>query len=70
MYWHDGGNMIWMLVFWAGVIVAGALGLRYALGSSRGGPAGESPEAILKRRYARGEIDRDEFESRLSDLRK
>jgi uncharacterized membrane protein len=30
----------------------------------------ESPELILKRRYAHGEIDRDEYERRLSDLRK
>jgi uncharacterized membrane protein len=27
-------------------------------------------ETILKRRYARGDIDRDEYERRLSDVRK
>lgn len=30
----------------------------------------ESPETILKRRYAGGQIDREEFERRLSDIRK
>jgi len=34
------------------------------------GPHGESPETILKQRYARGDLDRDEYERRLSDLRK
>ena len=32
-------------------------------------PAEESPELILKRRYARGEIDRDEYRALLDDLR-
>lgn len=27
-------------------------------------------ETILKRRYARGEVDREEYERRLTDLRK
>jgi uncharacterized membrane protein len=30
----------------------------------------ESPETSLKRRYARGDIDREEFDRRLTDLRK
>ena len=39
--------------------------------SARTGGANEdSPETILKRRYARGEIDRQEYEQRLADLRK
>jgi uncharacterized membrane protein len=29
----------------------------------------ESPEDILRRRYAAGEIDREEYEKALSDLR-
>ena len=30
----------------------------------------DSPEAILKRRYASGEVDREEYERKLTDLRK
>jgi len=30
----------------------------------------DSAEQILKRRYARGEIDRDDYERRLSDIRR
>jgi putative membrane protein len=39
-------------------------------GSAPGAPLEESPERIVKRRYARGEIDANEYERRLSDLRK
>ena len=35
----------------------------------RPGETREKPEAILRRRYASGEIDTDEFERRLSTLR-
>jgi len=34
------------------------------------GTGAESPEERLKRRYADGEIDREEYETRLKDLRK
>jgi putative membrane protein len=30
----------------------------------------ESPEEVLKRRYARGEINKEEYERMLSDLRR
>jgi len=30
----------------------------------------ESPEDLLKRRYARGEIGKEEYEKRLQDLRR
>lgn len=37
--------------------------------SRTGNSTTESPQDILKRRYARGEIDKDEYEKRLQDLR-
>ena len=33
-------------------------------------PGSESPELILKRRYAKGEIDHDAYERMLADLKK
>jgi uncharacterized membrane protein len=32
-------------------------------------PRGESAEEILKRRYANGEISKEEYEQKLNDLR-
>jgi putative membrane protein len=64
-WWHMG----WMLLFWVLVIVAIVWIVR-AFSGRGGGEPRETPEQILKRRYARGEIDKDEYERRLSDLRK
>lgn len=66
--------MGWMWIFWILVIVALAM-LAVALlrGFSRsdgGGRRRESPEEILKRRYASGEIEREEYQRRLEDLRR
>jgi putative membrane protein len=44
-----------------------ALVIRWLLGSSRGGsvsPSVKSPLDILKKRFARGEIEKEEFEER------
>jgi len=38
--------------------------------SQQGGAAGASSEERLRRRYAEGEIDKEEYETRLKDLRK
>jgi putative membrane protein len=38
--------------------------------TSHGQASTDTPETILKRRYARGEIDREDYERRLQDLRK
>ena len=66
-WWHMG----WMLLFWVMVIVAIVWIVRAFSGPGRGGgEPRETPEQILKRRYAQGEIDKDEYERRLSDLRK
>jgi putative membrane protein len=70
--WMDfGWHMGWMFLWW--VLGLACVGLfvwvlvRAATPTVR---EAESPELILKRRYAHGEIDRDEYERRLSDLRK
>jgi len=72
-WWPMGGMWLgWLLVL---VVLAAMIWLiaRAARGAGRRrGPqeSGETPEQILKRRYARGEIDREEYEQRLADLRR
>jgi putative membrane protein len=68
-YWFDGGHMIWMTLSWLiGILLlVGFLSVLFR--AVRPGEA-ESPEAILRRRYAAGEIDTEEFERRLATLRK
>ena len=65
--------MGWMGLWWL-VGVAVVLLLVWAVARASGLPGAgrteESPETILTRRYARGDIDREEFERRLTDIRK
>lgn len=72
----DGSHMGWM-GFWMTLWSVGALVILMLLvwlftRAVAGPPARteETPEQILKRRYARGEIDREDYERRLADLRK
>ena len=72
MPWDYGWNMGWMMtwgsIFWA-LIVLGVIWIVLRGGSFTASPS-EPPEAILKRRYAHGDIDHEEYEKRLNDLRK
>lgn len=68
-----GDHMGWMGLWWiVGVVLLLLLVWAVARASGLPGPSRteEPPETILKRRYARGDIDREEFERRLTDLRK
>jgi putative membrane protein len=67
--WGAGGlvMMLMMLVFW-GLIIAGLIvGLRWLIGQGRPMGRDEALE-ILRQRYARGEIDKQEFDARKRDL--
>ncbi|MTE14287.1 SHOCT domain-containing protein [Nocardia aurantiaca] len=79
MYWygHDmsGWGYAWMgvgmLVFWAVLIVGIALAVRFAV-SDRDRPGryeSPSPQELLAQRFARGEIDENEYTNRLAALR-
>jgi putative membrane protein len=59
-----------MLPFWAGLILLVVWGVRAVSGDGRGGGRPDRSNAlrILEERFARGEIDRDEFEARRSVL--
>ena len=56
-----------MLVFWGLVIAGLVLGVRWLAGLAQGTGRDEALE-ILRQRYARGEIDKQEFDTRRRDL--
>lgn len=73
--------IVMMVLFWGVVVAAGVLIFRGLSGTPRGGTAalhGPAPDGaassgrraldILDERFARGEIDRDEYEARRSAL--
>lgn len=62
------GMMLMMLVFW-GVVIAGiVIAIRW-LTSAAGGSKSDRALEILRERYARGEMNKDEFEAKQRDLR-
>ncbi|GMQ88691.1 MAG: hypothetical protein BMS9Abin09_0123 [Gammaproteobacteria bacterium] len=63
-----GGVFMW--IFWILLIIVIIAIVKAATGrgSSPGRPADESPMEILRKRYARGEIDEQEFERRRREL--
>ena len=67
--WGAGGlvMMLMMLVFWGLVIAGLVLGVRW-LGAQGCGPGRDEALEILRQRYARGDIDKQEFETRKRDL--
>ena len=81
MYWDGNGIGGWgyalmvisMVLFWGAVIYGFVALVRYA---RRAGPQGRpaeppapEPERLLAERFARGEIDEDEYHQRLTSLR-
>lgn len=79
MWWDTGEHMsgwgwaamsISMVLFWAVLILGGVLLFR-ALNRPSDHPAGlgrPTPEQVLAERFARGEIDEDEYRRRLETL--
>lgn len=62
----------WMVLWWVGGVIVLVLLVRLVGGTGGGfSPRNnETPEQILKRRYAKGEIDREEYQRCLEDLRR
>lgn len=67
------GTMLFFSLFWIAILVLVIVGIvfliRYMRGyGMEGRGAQETPMDVLKKRYARGEIDRKEFEEKKKDL--
>lgn len=61
------GMGLMMLVFWGLIIVALVLGIRWLVTQGRE-PRSDSALDILRQRYARGEITKEQFEAMKQDL--
>lgn len=69
MMWQYGASMmIWMLVFWVGVIALIVWALRNVGDNKVRRDRPNRPIDLLEERYARGEIDSAEFHARRSEL--
>lgn len=65
--WMMGWGMLWMIVWWLLPIVAIVALLRWML-RSEPRPRAKTALDILKERYARGEIDQEEFQRKKREL--
>jgi putative membrane protein len=61
------GMMLVMLAFWVLVIVALVAAIRWLIGPGRESRRDQALE-ILRERYARGEISKEEFDAKKRDL--
>jgi putative membrane protein len=67
MMWGMPGMMFVGAVLWLGFLVAIGLGIWWAIRRARPAPRDAALD-VLRERYARGEISREEFEARRRDL--
>lgn len=70
--WHDGWGMGWFMLHGIGSLILVAVLVVAVVYLVRGGSVGRHSSAldVLEERYARGEIDRDEYLQKKADLRK
>jgi putative membrane protein len=61
------GMMFMMVLFWGLIIVALVLAIRWLIGQGKDSRTDSAAE-ILRQRYARGEINKEEFDAKRRDL--
>jgi putative membrane protein len=64
--WHGGG--LFMIILWVLVIVGVIYFVQWSIEQGKGGGEKESALEILKKRYAKGEINKQEYEEKKKDL--
>ena len=64
--WGIGMGLL-MLLFWGAVIVGIVLVIRWLISQGKASPS-DTALQILRQRYARGEINKEEFEAKKRDL--
>jgi putative membrane protein len=62
------GMMLMMLVFWGVVIVGIVLAIRWFASQGRDARPADTALDILRQRYARGDISKEEFDAKKRDL--
>ncbi len=72
-YWGWGfgwwfGGMIMMVLFWIVVVVGIVALIKWLFSQSPGKRSSQSALEILRKRYARGEITKEEFENMKKDI--
>ena len=66
--WGMGFGWIFMVAFWALVILGVVYLIKFLAGGSKSSQNHETALDILKKRYAKGEISKEEFEARKKDI--
>jgi putative membrane protein len=63
MHYGYGGGFMWLIL-----LIVVAIAIYFVVQSQRGGSIHETPLGILKKRYAKGEITREEYDRLKRDL--
>ncbi|MDO8551692.1 MAG: SHOCT domain-containing protein [bacterium] len=66
--WMGATGFIFMILFWILVTISVIYLIRYLADQSRESPGQKTPLQILQERYAKGEIDKKEYEGKKKDL--
>ena len=67
-YDHMGYGGLWMIIFWILVVIGILFLIKFAVDRSSSQSGGPSAIEILKRRYASGEISKEEYEEKKKEL--